>query len=358
MRGNLRYFGTFAFGLLVALTMTLAVACSGAQPAAQPTQAPAAKSAATAPAPTTPPAAPAEKGAKPKDYPSRTVQIVIPWATGGGTDIYVRTLQKPVEKALGVQVNVINMPGAEGVTAFNKVNSDPADGYTIFAIGPEEIMNHVMKRYNFNDLVPVLRAQQDQSVLWVPENSPYKGIKEILEDAKANPGKQKWAGARGFDDVAMGLFIKKAGVKVDYVPYDKANEANAGVAGGHFVLGHEEIGSMLPLWEGKKVRPVVVFSEKRLPKYQDIPTSKEMGAEVTLGRWRGMAVKKGTPQPIVEYLDKVFRDAMDTPEYKQLAEKTVTDQRPGYVSASEFAKALQEELVVYEQVLKELGLAQ
>lgn len=350
MRRDLRESRNLAIGLVAVLVLTLTSACSGSQPAAQPTQAPAAKAAAAAPAP-------AEKGAKPKDYPTRTVQIVIPWATGGGTDIYVRTLQKPLEKALGVQVNIINMPGAEGVAAFNKVNSDPADGYTIFAIGPEEIMNHVMKRYNFNDLVPVLRAQQDQSVLWVAENSPYKGIKEILEDAKANPGKQKWDGARGYDDVAMGLFIKKSGVKVDYVPYDKANEADAAVAGGHFVLGHEEIGSMLPLWESKKVRPIVVFSDKRLPKYQDIPTTKDLGVDVTLGRWRGMAVKKGTPQPIIDYLDKLFHDAMDTPEYKQLAEKTVTDQRPGYLNASDFAKSLQEEMTIYEQILKELGLA-
>ena len=364
--------------LLAVLTLALSLtACSsGAAPtpttAAAPTKPPAAAPAATKPAeatkaPTATTAAPTKaaeptkpavgaSSAKPANYPTRALQMVTPFATGGPTDVYVRTLAKPMADIMGVAVNVVNMPGGENVIAVNKVLSEPADGYTIYAMGPDELMNTALKRYNYKDLTGLTMCQRDQSLFWVGAGSKFEGLKEVIADAKANPGKQKWTGGVGIDEIIVPYFAKLAGMKVQYVPYANSNEANAALAGGHFDVGHEELGPMLSLFEAKKVRPIAVLTEERLPKYKDIPTAREVGIDITWGRWRGLAMKKGTPPEIIAYLEKVVYEALQSPEYKELSAKTLTDQRPGYMGSAELNKLLDDDYPKMVAVMKEIGM--
>jgi len=294
---------------------------------------------------------------KPKGYPTRPIEAVVQYGAGGGTDIFVRTLMSAARKDLGVDVNVTNITGASGVKASNYVLAQPADGYTIYSFAPEQIINTVFGRENFREFMPLCNVQQDITVFYVRAESPYKTIQDVLNFAKKNPGKIRMGGAMSAspDEVIAMLFAKKAGIEINYIPFDKAPESHAAVLGGHIELLYEEPGVILPLIQSGKLRPLLVLTENRLAPWPNVPTARDIGIDLTMGRWRGLAVKKGTSPEIVNWLAAVLQKAADAPSYKEMAKKSLLDLRPGWKGPSEFGRFWDEEFARYKEILDGLG---
>lgn len=146
-----------------------------------------------------------------------------------------------------VDINVIN--GGQNVPAFNALQKEPADGHTILAIGDGDLINTVMGRYDYRKITPICVAQRDQSVFWVPKDSPFKDLNGVIEHAHANPGKQKWTGGLQFEEILVAIFTDTAGIDIVYSPYADSTKANAALAGGFYDVGHEELGIMLSLYK-------------------------------------------------------------------------------------------------------------
>ncbi len=181
----------------------------------------------------------------------------------------------------------------------------------------------------------------------------------MIEYAKANPGKVQFTGTTPLspDEIVIQLFAKAAGIKVKYIPFDKAPETHAAVLGGHIDVLHEEPGVIMPLIESGKLRPLIVFSEERLPTEwgKNVPTARELGWDITLGRWRGLCVKKGTPPEIVNWLADVLKKATDSPIYREIAEKSLLTLRPGWKGPEEYGKFWDSEYKTYKEILDDLG---
>ena len=290
---------------------------------------------------------------KPDDYPTRPIEVVCQFGAGGGSDVFVRSLMIPARKYLKVPINVTNLPGSAGVKASGYVLSQPADGYTLYNFSPEQIINTILGRENYREFVPICNVQQDQSMFFVRQDSPFKTIQDVIKYAKENPGTLHFAGtaAASLDEVIVRLFAKKAKVKVKYVPFDEAQESHAAVLNGHDDLLHEEPGVVLSLLENKKLRPLIVFSEKRIERFPDVPTARELGYDITLGRWRGLSLKKGTPSEIINYLADVFKKSTEAPTYKAVAHVSLVDLRPGWKGPEEYGRFWEEEYARYGQVL-------
>lgn len=295
--------------------------------------------------------------AKPKDYPTRAIEVVVQYGAGGGTDIFSRSLMIPARRFLGVPVNVTNITGGAGVKASTYVLSQPADGYTIYNFSPEQLINTIFGREDYKLFAPLCNVQQDQSIFYVRPESPFKTIQDVIKYAKENPGKLQFTGttAASPDEVIIMLFAKKAGIKVKYIPFDAAPETHAAVLGGHIDILHEEPGVIMSLLEAKKLIPLIAFTEKRLEKFPDVPTARELGYDITMGRWRGLCVKKGTPQEIINYLEDVFKKAANHSTYKAIEKASLLDLRPGWKGAEEFGKFWDEEYVNYKEIFDELG---
>jgi tripartite-type tricarboxylate transporter receptor subunit TctC len=202
-------------------------------------------------------------------------------------------------------------------------------------------------------------VQQDESIFYVRGESPFKTIQDVIKYAKENPGKVQFTGTtpQSPDEIIIMQFAKKAGIKIKYIPFDKAPESHAAVLGGHLDVLHEEPGVIMSLIEAKKLRPLVVFTEKRLPVSwaADVPTAREIGYDITMGRWRGLAVKKGTPQPIIDWLAFVLEKAMKDPAYSEIAKKSLLDLRPGWKGPAEYGKFWESEFKAYKEILDDLG---
>ncbi len=296
---------------------------------------------------------------KPKGYPERPIEVVVQYGAGGGSDIFVRSLFNAARKDIGVAVNVTNMTGAAGVKASNYVLDQPADGYTIYNFSPEQLINTIMGREDYRAFAPLANVQQDESIFYVRAESPFKTMQDVIKFAKANPGKLQFTGTtpQSPDEIIIMQFAKMAGIKIKYIPFDKAPESHAAVLGGHLDVLHEEPGVIISLIEAKKLRPLVVFTEKRLPVSwgADVPTAKELGYDITMGRWRGLAVKKGTSPEIINWLAYILEKATKDPAYSEIAKKSLLDLRPGWKGPAEYGKFWEEEFKAYKEILDDLG---
>ncbi len=295
--------------------------------------------------------------AKPRDYPNRAIEVVVQYGAGGGSDIFVRTLMEQARKELKVPINVTNMTGGAGVKASTYVLSQPADGYTIYNFSPEQLINTAFGRENYKEFIPLCNVQQDISMFYVRAGGPYKTIHDVIKAAKAAPGKIQFTGTtpQSPDEVVIMLFARKAGLRVRYIPFDKAPESHAAVLGGHIDVLHEEPGVIMSLIEAKRLIPILTFTENRLDKFPDVPTAREIGYDITMGRWRGLALKKGTSPEIVNYLADVLKRASETEPYKAYARTSLLDIRPGWLGPAEYGKFWEEEFKEYREIFEELG---
>ncbi len=301
--------------------------------------------------------APAVAGAQER-FPSRPVDFIVPWGTGGGADSMARQIATLAQPTLGVALPVSNVPGAAGNTGLAQLLNGKADGYTIAVYIQDTLMTIPMglARHTVADLDWIVRTQVADSFLFVRPDSPFKTIQELLKHAQANPGKLRVAstGFGSVDDVTV-RYLEKKGYKMTTVPYPKPGERYAAALGGHAEVLYEQAGDVLQYLKAGQLKPLVIFAEKRHPAFPDVPTSRELGFDVTLPQFRGIVAKKGTPPERVKALADAFIRAMDSPQWKTFAEEWYMSPE-SYQGPADFGKWVAGEVTTLEQMVREFGL--
>lgn len=298
------------------------------------------------------------KPANHPNYPERPITFIVNYGAGGGTDRFARAMAAPMEKILGQKIVVVNIPGGAGSIGEDYLLKQPADGYYVLAMGSDFPINLVTGR-NPNDLddyYPLCRVQYDTGTIMINAKDPrFSNLDEFLEYAKNNKVVIAGTGAGGFDEVMVTKFGKAAGIKYEYVTYDKAGNMHAALVGGHIDAMFEEFDPPMSLIESGDVKPIVVFAEKRVEGFEDVPTALEYGWDITQGRWRGFMLKAGVPEDIAQYLEQVAYAAYQTPEYKEYEKKSYLHLREGWLGHEDFKELIKKEIQDYAAILKELG---
>ncbi|MDB4444421.1 tripartite tricarboxylate transporter substrate binding protein [bacterium] len=299
---------------------------------------------------------------KPEGYPKRPIECVVVGGPGGGSDIFTRTICIPARRAIRNPLVIINKPGGAGAIASEYVQSKPADGYTLLSGALDTlVVNPLLGRvkYKYSDWQPLMRGQHDTMMLVALVGGKFNSIHELIADAKARPGKQFWgagSAATGFQSIAAGQFTEAVGIKVKLVSYDRTGKQHAALLGGHVPVIMEEPGPITALLEAGKVKPLVVFAENRIEGFPEVPCTKELGAEAYMGVYRGIALKKGTPQPIVDYLHAVFKKALDSKFYKDYERANFLHLRPGYLGPKDFDKDFRAKIDIYTAEFREKNI--
>jgi tripartite-type tricarboxylate transporter receptor subunit TctC len=291
-------------------------------------------------------------------YPSRPIDFICTWGTGGGADTMARQISTLAQPVLGVALPVSNVPGASGNTGMAQLLASKPDGYTIATFIQDTLMTLPMglARYKIDEFEWITRTQVADSFLFVKSDGPFKTAQELFKHAQANPGKLRVA-ATGFgtvDDVTV-RFLEKKGYKMTTVPYPKPGERYAAALGGHTEAIYEQAGDVLQYLKAGQLKPLVIFAEKRHPAFADVPTSKELGIEITLPQFRGIVAKKGTPPDRVKTLADAIKKAMDTPQYKKFAEEWYMSP-DSYMGPETFGKWVAGEVETLDRLVKEFGL--
>jgi tripartite-type tricarboxylate transporter receptor subunit TctC len=262
-------------------------------------------------------------------YPTRPIELVVPWGPGGGADQLARLVGKSLEPMLGQGVPVINVPGGTGATGMAKLMSSPPDGYSmaIYIADTHALLAGQDARWKMEDITPVAVMIKTPSFIFVPENSPFKSWADFEKEAKANPGKLKVAtlGFGSVDDFSLKVLEGK-GIKVVQVPFSKPSERYVSILGGHADALYEQAGDVAQFLNGKQMRPILLFGRERSALFKDVPASYELGYEVALPQFRAIVVRSGTPPERVKVLSDALAKVAETPEYKKFLKDQFADE--------------------------------
>lgn len=294
-------------------------------------------------------------------FPNQPINLVVPFAAGGSTDVLARLISKYAPKHFdGQQLIVVNKPGGGGVIGTESVVRSKPDGYTLYfgyGSGHDTVMPHLQKMpYERTDLQPVALMSVHSVVFVLPQDSQFKNGKEFLAWAKKQKSVTASASTKaGAVDIAEAAFGKKAKVNVVVVPFRGGGESITAVVGGQVNFGANHPSEVLPHIKAGRLRPIAVALDERDPALPDVPTWKELGVDVaTVGSVKGVAAPKATPKEVVDYLAKAFKRVADDPDFRKDMQNI--GQPVIYMGPAEFAKYLQKGYDEYGQLIKELNI--
>lgn len=250
-------------------------------------------------------------------YPSKPINMLVPFAAGGSSDVIARLVGEEMAQVLGQRIVMENMGGAGGATALTRAARAEPDGYTI-VIGNSgtnaasyTIYNDL--KYTPADFVPVGLVAKTSPMIALKLDFPAKDLKEFLAYAKANPGKISLghAGVGSSNYLICRNFLKASGLDVALVSYRGAGPALNDLMGGQIDGVCDAATSLSGAVQGNKVKALVVATPQRLPSLPDVPTSAEAGLPAFQAQgWNAIFAPKGTPQPVIDRLNQALRTAL------------------------------------------------
>jgi tripartite-type tricarboxylate transporter receptor subunit TctC len=257
------------------------------------------------------------------DFPEKEVQIIIPYAPGGATDLVFRSLAASTEKYLGKAVVIVNRAGGGGTIGVTEGAKARADGYTLTAaITPLTILPHQVKTaFTYKDFEPIINVVRDPAMFLVRGDAPWRDLKEFLNYAKMNPNAITVgnSGAGGGVHLIAMAFEKAAGVRFNHIPFSGGGPSVTALLGGHINAVSVSPPEGISQVQAGKLRIIALFADRRLDLFPQIPTVKEQGVNFSMGQWRGLVAPKGTPPAVIRKLHDAFKKGMDDPVFRKNA---------------------------------------
>jgi len=290
------------------------------------------------------------------DFPTKEVQVVIPWAAGGATDLVFRALAASTSKHLGKAVVVVNKPGGAGAVGYTEVMQAQPDGYTLVtAVTPLTILPHQTKTaFTYQNFEPIINVVQDPAMFQVLADSPWKTLAEFLDYARKNPGMITVgnSGAGGGVHLIALAFEKTAGVKFNHIPFAGGGPSVTALLGGHIHAVSVSPPEGIAHVKAGKLRIIALFSEKRMGAFPNVPTVREQGVDYTMGQWRGLAAPKGTPPDVIKKLHDAFKQGMEDSAFvKSATDMTV---HLAYLGPAEFGKLMAQDHERYAKLVQDI----
>lgn len=261
------------------------------------------------------------------DYPEKSVDVIVAFAPGGGTDVAARSIQPFIEKYLGQTLVILNHPGAGGEVGFSLLAAAEPDGYTMGFINLPAMFAYSYTRetaYSPESFAPIANLVYDPGVLAVLETSDIKSLGDLIAYGKDNPGALPigTSGSVGSSEhLAILQMQSETGAKFNHVPFGGTAQLRTALLGGHIPVGAMNLSEAVDYQEEGTIRILGVMAKERSPTMPDVPTFKEQGVNIVSGSSRGLAFPAGTPDEIVARMSEAVRAAMEDPEYIEKAEQ-------------------------------------
>jgi tripartite-type tricarboxylate transporter receptor subunit TctC len=297
--------------------------------------------------------------AQAQGFPAKPVKLVIAFPAGGPTDITMRQLADNASKILGQPVIVDNKPGAGGTLPAQSLQTSAPDGYTVAQIPLGVFRLGYTTKLNWDpikDISYVINVTGYAFGLVVPADSPFKTWADFVAYAKANPGRLTYGstGTLTSPHLTMETLAQRAGIQLQHVPYKGSADLMLATVSGQLMAAADSTG-FAPQVEAGKLRVLNTWGEKRLAKFPDAPTLKELGYDIVQNSPFGIGAPKGTPPEVVKKLHDAFKQAMEEPSY--VAALNRYDMLPDYKSTAQYTQFAQDTVAKEKVVIDKLGLA-
>lgn len=294
-----------------------------------------------------------------QSFPTRPVVLYCAFSAGGPTDQVFRVFADAATKTLGGSVVVENKPGAGGTLAALSLRSARPDGHTL-AQAPMGLFRipHMQKNRTFDpiaDFTYISCLTGYTFGLVVPADSPIKSVKDLIEHAKANPGKFTYGtpGANTSPHLAIEEFSERAGIKLNHVPFKGNADAMVALLGGHIMSVSDSTG-WAPHLEAGKVRLLATYGSKRTKRWPDIPTLTELGYDTVSDSPFGLIGPKGMDPAVVKKLDEAFKAALDEPKVREIVDRF--DQPIVYMNSADYTAWAKKTYEAEKKTIERLGL--
>lgn len=263
-------------------------------------------------------------------FPERPIELIVPWGPGGGADQLARLTGKLSEPVLAQSMPVVNVPGGTGATGMAKLLAAPADGHSaaIYIADSHALLVGKDARWSMDSITPVAVMIQAPSFLFVSQNSRFKSWSDFATEAKGKPGQLKVAtlGFGSVDDFTL-TYLGARGIKVVQVPFSKPSERYISILGGHADALYEQAGDVAQFLNSGQMRPLIAFGNERLEAFKDVPSSKELGFDITLPQFRSIVLRGGTQPERVKVLSDALAKIAATPEYRKFLKEQFADDK-------------------------------
>jgi tripartite-type tricarboxylate transporter receptor subunit TctC len=293
------------------------------------------------------------------NFPNKPIKLVIAFPAGGPTDITMRQLADNAGKILGQPVVVENRPGAGGSLPAQLLQSSPADGYTLAQIplGVFRLPYTTKMTWDpIKDINYVINVTGYAFGIIVPTESPIKNWADFVAYAKANPGKLTYGstGTMTSPHLTTELIAQQLGIQLNHIPYKGSADLSQAILGGHIMAAADSTG-FAPLVQAGKVRVLNTWGAKRLDKFPDAPTLKELGLDIVQNSPFGIGAPRDTPPDVVKKLHDAFKKSMEDPSYVQALARY--DMLPDYKDSAQYRRFAQETFNREKALVEKLGLA-
>ena len=295
-------------------------------------------------------------------YPNKVVRWVVPFAAGGGTDVVARPIAISMGEVMGQPIAYDNRGGGNGMIAGEIVARAAPDGYTLLVGSPSvmTVNQHLYAKMPFDplkDFVPVAKLANVPNLLIAHPSLAARTIQELIEYAKANPGKVNWAssGIGSGGHLAIELLQIKTGIKVLHIVYKGAGPALIAVIGGDAQLMFGGPGVFMPNLKAGRVRAIVIGSRQRIPILPDVPTLNESGLPgMETGSWYGLVAPAGTPATIIKSIHAATIKVLNMPE--TTARLAADGAIVSNFTPEQFGQDIRNEAAMWARVIKQAGI--
>jgi tripartite-type tricarboxylate transporter receptor subunit TctC len=295
-------------------------------------------------------------------YPNRPVRLIVPFASGGGSDTVGRVIAQALSVSLGQGFVVENRTGAGGAIGAEAVAKSAADGYTLLLGSTSEIVHlaNVSTKVPYDpvkDFAPVSLVGSVPMALTVNEALPVSSVQDLVRLAKAQPGKLSFGsgGTGTTTHLAVELFAASAGIRMTHVPYKGSGAIIPDLLNGNLQLGMPLLPAILPQAASGKVKILAVSTARRAPSLPNVPTLQESGVQgydTTL--WTGILAPAGTPREIIARLNSETVAALGRAEVRDALAKQGAEPIPS--TPEQFAAAIKSELQTMGRLVREAGI--
>ena len=293
------------------------------------------------------------------DFPKKSIDLIIPWTAGGGTDVAGRLYAKYAEEELGVTINVLNVAGGNSAVGLAQAATSEPNGYTSVLLTYDilSVEAQGLAPISYKDFKMINKFSVQPTALIVRKDSGWNNLEDYKNAALADP--------KGIDVAVNGegavwhqagiLADREMGVETNYIPYNGSSEQIAALLGGHVDATYISYTSALQHIEEGTLVALGVMTEDRVDLIPEVPTFVESGYDAVLNSWRGIAVPKDTPDDVANTLRDAFKKAYDNEEYQTKSKEAMID--GDYASYDEFVKFLDDSYNIVYEIMDELGFA-